>query len=75
LAVDEDGGDFGGDDAYEGDLLVDVDALADEVLGEAPHFVAAEVLVCERKLDVVAVVFLWVHLCMYVRSFSIGDSK
>jgi hypothetical protein len=40
---------FGGYDADEGDILVDINAFPNEVLPESPHFVSAEVLVLECK--------------------------
>jgi len=62
LLINIDGFDRRVGDASVGNLLVDVNALADEIVGRAPHVRATKVLVLEVDLDVFRAIFVGLDL-------------
>lgn len=52
----------GGDNSNEGQFLVDVDRLTDEVLTHPPHLIATKVLVLESEFNIVCTPLVFVDL-------------
>lgn len=55
-------GHFRGNDADERDILVDINAFPNKVLPQSPHFIPAEVLVLECKLNIIRLARIFVKL-------------
>ena len=63
-------GNLRGNDADERNILVDINALPNEVLGKPPHFISAKILVLECEFHVVCLARILVKLER--RHFSAG---
>lgn len=59
--------------ADEGNLLIDVNTLALELLSKSPHVTAAEILVLKCNFDVVCTLLRLVNLCFTAHLAPIQD--